>query len=86
MRVQCEPGSETFAEIAGTGRGAFTRQVHVSPGSTVCTVEETGMPLPQRGCTWLTTYPGGQQRAPGSAPVIVVNTLQCGSVSQPTPQ
>jgi hypothetical protein len=86
MRIQCEPGSQTFADIAGSGQGAFTRKVNVPPGSTVCTVQETGMPLPPRGCTWLTTYPGGQQRAPGGPPVVVVNTLQCGPVSPPGPR
>lgn len=86
MRVQCEPGSQTFADIAGSGQGAFTRKVNVPAGSTVCTVQETGMPLPPRGCGWLTTYPGGQQRAPGGPAVVVVNTLQCGPVSPPGPR
>lgn len=86
MRVQCEPGSQTFADIAGSGQGSFTRKVHVPPGSTVCTVQETGMPVPPMGCTWLTTYPGGQQRAPGGPAVVVVNTLQCGPISPPTPR
>lgn len=86
MRVQCEPGSQTFADIAGSGQGSFTRKVHVPPGSTVCTVQETGMPLPPRGCNWLTTYPGGQQRAPGGPAVVVVNTLQCGPATPPGPR
>lgn len=86
MRVQCEPGSQTIANILASGQGAFTRKVHVPPGSTVCTVQETGMPMPPMGCKWLTTYPGGQQRQPGGAPVVVVNTLQCGPVSPPPPR
>lgn len=86
MRVQCEPGSQTFVDIAAPGSGSYSRKVHVPAGSTVCTVEETGMPLPPMGCSWLTTYPGGQQRPPGGAPVVVVNTLQCAAVSPPTPR
>lgn len=86
MRVQCEPGSQTFADIAAPGPGSYTRKVQVPPNSTVCTVQEIGMPLPPIGCTWLTTYPGGQQRAPGGSPVIVVNTLQCGPSSPGGPR
>lgn len=86
MRVQCEPGSQTFADIAGSGQGSFTRKVNVPAGSMVCTVQETGMPLPPRGCKWLTTYPGGQQRAPGGPAVVVVNTLQYGPDTPPGPR
>ena len=86
MRVQCEPGSQTFADIVGSAQGSFTRKIHVPAGSTVCTVQETGMPQPPRGCNWLTTYPGGQQRAPGAPAVVVVNTLQCGPVTPPGPR
>jgi len=86
MRVQCEPGSQTFANIVASGPGSFTRKVHVPAGSSVCTVQETGMPMPAMGCKWLTTYPGGQQRQPGGPAVIVVNTLQCGPVTPPNPR
>lgn len=83
MRVQCEPGSQTFADITAPGPGSYSRKVRVPSNSTVCTVQEIGMPLPPIGCTWLTTYPGGQQRPPGGS-VTVVNTLQCEPVSPPT--
>lgn len=85
MRVQCEPGSQTFVDIAAPNQGSFTRKVHVPPNSTVCTIQETGMALPPAGCSWQTTYPGGQQRPPGGS-VTVVNTLQCGPVSPPPPR
>lgn len=83
MRVQCEPGSQTFADVSAPGPGSYTRKVHVPQGSTTCTVQEVGMPLPPAGCRWLTTYPGGQQRQPGGPPVTVVNTLQCGPITPP---
>lgn len=83
MRVQCEPGSQTIGNILASGQGTFTRKIHVPAGSTVCTVQETGMPMAPMGCKWLTAYPGGQQRQPGGPPVIVVNTLQCGPITSP---
>lgn len=86
IRVQCEPGSQTFADIAGSGQGSFTRKVHVPPGSTVCTVQETTTFMTPAGCAWLTTYPGGQQRTPGGQPVTIVNTLQCSPLTKPGPR
>lgn len=83
VRVQCEPGSQTFGNIQAPSTGSFTQKVHVPPGSTWCTVQEVSMPSPAVGCAWLTTYPGGQQTTPGGAPVTIVNTLQCGPLPPP---
>lgn len=83
VRVECEPGSQTFGNIQAPGPGSFTQKVHVSPNSTWCTVQEVSAPSPAVGCAWQTTYPGGQQRAPGGAPVTIVNTLQCGPLPPP---
>lgn len=83
VRVQCEPGSQTFGNIQASGTGSFTQKVHVPPNSTWCTVQEVATPSLAVGCAWLTTYPGGQQTTPGGSPVTIVNTLQCGPISRP---
>ena len=84
VRVQCEPGSQTFGNIQASGAGSFTQKIQVPPNSTWCTVQEVSAPSPAVGCAWLTTYPGGQQRIPGGLPVTVVNTLQCGPITTTT--
>lgn len=86
VRVQCEPGSQTIVSISAFG-APRRRVVQVPPGSTWCTVQElppTTVPSPN--CSWLTTYPSGQQRVPGGPPVTIVNTLQCGPASPGGPR
>lgn len=86
IRVQCEPGSQTMVDIQASGSGPFTRKVHVPPNSTWCTVQEISTSMTPASCTWLTTYPGGQQRTPGGPPVTIVNTLQCSPLTNPGPR
>ena len=81
MRLQCEPAWQTTFNLSAPGN--LQKSVSVPNGSIVCTVAEVQAQTPSPLCRWVTTYPGGQQSAPGGT-LIVRNELSCrGSLGGP---